>query len=120
MVEHFAPRCHSDQAWRTIYSYRHAGAAADHGHCIQNALLNRTDVRRTRQSIETRKGLVLDQDSVSGKIMREFLSMGGYGGYVWSAYFLCVVVLGGTVAFSISNLRSLLRTLRNSQQGPSD
>jgi hypothetical protein len=29
-------------------------------------------------------------------------------------------VLGGTVAFSITNLRTLLRTLSNSQQGPPD
>ena len=119
-MEHFAPRCHSDQAWRTIYSYRHAGAVADYGHCIQNALLNRAGARRARWSIETRKALVLDQDAVSGKIMREFFAMGGYGAYVWSAYFLCVVVLGGAVALSITNLRTLLRTLSDSQQGSSD
>ena len=52
--------------------------------------------------------------------MREFFSMGGYGAYVWAAYFLCMIVLGGTVAFSISNLRTLLRTLSDSQQGSSD
>lgn len=52
--------------------------------------------------------------------MREFFSMGGYGAYVWSAYFLCVVVLGGAVALSITNLRTLLRTLSDSQQGASD
>ena len=52
--------------------------------------------------------------------MREFFAMGGYGAYVWSAYFLCVVVLGGTVAVSITNLRTLLRTLSNPQQGPPD
>ena len=52
--------------------------------------------------------------------MREFFAMGGYGAYVWSAYFLCIVVLGGTVAFSITNLRTLLRTLSDSQQGSSD
>ena len=52
--------------------------------------------------------------------MREFFSMGGYGAYVWSAYFLCVVVLGGAVVLSITNLRTLLRTLSDSQQGASD
>ena len=52
--------------------------------------------------------------------MREFFSMGGYGAYVWSAYFLCVVVLGGAVVLSITNLRTLLRTLSDSQQGSSD
>ena len=52
--------------------------------------------------------------------MREFFSMGGYGAYVWSAYFLCAGVLGGAVVLSITNLRTLLRTLSDSQQGASD
>ena len=52
--------------------------------------------------------------------MREFFAMGGYGAYVWSVYFLSAIVLGGTVAFSITNLRTLLRTLSHSQQGPPD
>ena len=52
--------------------------------------------------------------------MREFFSMGGYGAYVWSAYLLCAVVLGGAVVLSITNLRTLLRTLSDSQQGASD
>ena len=52
--------------------------------------------------------------------MREFFAMGGYGAYVWSAYFLSTIVLGGTVALSITNLRTLLRTLGDTQQGSSD
>lgn len=31
--------------------------------------------------------------------MNEILSMGGYGGYVWSAYAVTFVVLGSAIAF---------------------
>ncbi len=38
--------------------------------------------------------------------MREFLSMGGYGAYVWSAYGFTALVLGGLFLQSLFHARS--------------
>ena len=42
--------------------------------------------------------------------MTEFLAMGGYGGYVWSAYALCAVIL-------INNARLARRAARGCSNG---
>ncbi len=44
--------------------------------------------------------------------MRDFLHMGGYAAYVWSAYGLAAVVLLGMIAHSLLWHRRLLRDLR--------
>ncbi len=37
--------------------------------------------------------------------MSEFLSMGGHGIFIWSAYGVAAVVLGGLLAVSLRNMR---------------
>ncbi len=37
--------------------------------------------------------------------MSEFLSMGGHGVFIWSAYGVAAVVLGGLLAVSLRNMR---------------
>ena len=45
--------------------------------------------------------------------LRTFLAMGGYAAYVWSAYAVAAVVLGGIVAWSALEHRRVRReTLR--------
>jgi heme exporter protein D len=41
--------------------------------------------------------------------LQEFLYMGGYGLYVWSAYGLCAIVLIFNVFQSLSRQRKILR-----------
>ena len=43
--------------------------------------------------------------------MTEILDMGGYGGYVWSAWGIAVVVLGGLIVASIRAMRAREREL---------
>lgn len=38
--------------------------------------------------------------------MQEFLSMGGYGGYVWPSYILTAVVLGAVLVVSVRGLKA--------------
>ncbi|MGH8546271.1 MAG: heme exporter protein CcmD [Gammaproteobacteria bacterium] len=45
--------------------------------------------------------------------MREFLSMGGYGFYVWSAYGVAAVVMLGLLRSSLTWHRRLTGQLRN-------
>ncbi len=37
--------------------------------------------------------------------MSEFLSMGGYGVFIWSAYAVAAIVLGGLLAISLRDMR---------------
>ncbi len=39
----------------------------------------------------------------------EFLAMGGYAGFVWPAYAVALIVLGGLAVQSVRGLRSLRR-----------
>ena len=43
--------------------------------------------------------------------MSEFLQMGGYGAFIWSAYGLAVLVMGGRVVATLRSLRSQERQL---------
>ena len=43
--------------------------------------------------------------------MSDFLSMGGYAGYVWPAWGLALVVLGVLVALSVRTMRAREREL---------
>ena len=43
--------------------------------------------------------------------MTEFLQMGGYGAFIWSAYGLAVLVMGGLVVATLRSLRSQERQL---------
>ena len=48
--------------------------------------------------------------------LRAFLDMGGYAAYVWSAYAITAVVLGGIVAWSALEHRRVRReTLRRAR-----
>ncbi|MDH5723774.1 MAG: heme exporter protein CcmD [Alphaproteobacteria bacterium] len=50
--------------------------------------------------------------------MSEFLSMNGYGLYVWSAYGICFIVLGALIlhtVYSRKKLKSLLAQLKESE-----
>jgi len=55
--------------------------------------------------------------------MRQFLSMGGYAAYVWSAYLLAAVVLAGLLVASLQSARkreaelAALRRARRSSEG---
>jgi heme exporter protein D len=44
--------------------------------------------------------------------MMEFLAMGGYAAYVWSAYGLTLLVFIGNVAWARRRLHAALRDLR--------
>ncbi len=39
----------------------------------------------------------------------EFLAMGGYAGFVWPAYAVAAIVIGGLAVQSVRSLRSLRR-----------
>ena len=43
--------------------------------------------------------------------MREFLSMGGYGAYVWPTYILSAVILGALTASLLARARQARRRL---------
>lgn len=43
--------------------------------------------------------------------MSEFLAMGGYAGYVWPAYGIAVLVLGGLGLYTLRCSRALRRRL---------
>lgn len=45
--------------------------------------------------------------------MNEFLQMGGYGTYVWSAYGVVAVVLIGLVVWTLAALRGAAADLRD-------
>ena len=44
--------------------------------------------------------------------LHDFLAMGGYGAYVWPAYALTALILGGMLAASVRELRGCQRALR--------
>ncbi|MCB9949268.1 MAG: heme exporter protein CcmD [Rhodospirillaceae bacterium] len=44
--------------------------------------------------------------------LEQFLSMGGYGAYVWGAYGLCAVVMVLLVVLTLKRLRANERTLK--------
>jgi len=46
---------------------------------------------------------------------REFISMGGYGLYVWGSYALTLVLLGGEVLMLLKRKRDLSRRARSPQ-----
>jgi heme exporter protein D len=48
--------------------------------------------------------------------MTEFFNMGGYGSYVWTAYGIAAVVLGGLVWQSLRSLRASERDLATAQE----
>ncbi|MGH8503867.1 MAG: heme exporter protein CcmD [Gammaproteobacteria bacterium] len=50
--------------------------------------------------------------------MREFLYMGGYAFYVWSAYAVFVVVLTANLIYPLRRRRRLLRELSKTPSQP--
>ena len=44
--------------------------------------------------------------------LSEFLSMGGYGAYVWPAYGLAAVVIAGNIVLPLIRLRRLKADIR--------
>ncbi len=51
--------------------------------------------------------------------MNEFIMMGGYGAYVWSAYAVCFTVLLANVIQAILKTRRTMRDLRKKLNGES-
>jgi heme exporter protein D len=52
--------------------------------------------------------------------LTQFLAMGGYGGYVWSAYLIAVVILAALLVVSLRSVRkqeARLAALRQSRRG---
>lgn len=52
--------------------------------------------------------------------LNEFLSMGGYGGYIWPAYLIAAVILIGLLVTSLRNVRgqeARLASLRKARRG---
>ena len=45
--------------------------------------------------------------------MSEFMSMGGYGVYIWSSYGVATVVLGGLLIASLRNMRRSEATVKS-------
>lgn len=55
--------------------------------------------------------------------MTEFLAMGGYGAFIWPAYGLTAVVLGGLAVVSIRGVRQremLVESLRRTRGQPQE
>ncbi|MGB1548016.1 MAG: heme exporter protein CcmD [Alphaproteobacteria bacterium] len=52
--------------------------------------------------------------------IQEFLTMGGYGEFVWPAYAVAAIVLAALLGWSLRELRQNERTLRNLQPNGSD
>lgn len=53
----------------------------------------------------------------------DFLSMGGYGGYIWPAYLIAAGVLVGLLVASLRNARgqeARLAALRKTRRGPTE
>ena len=51
--------------------------------------------------------------------LNEFLSMGGYGGYIWPAYLIATVILVGLLITSLRSVRgqeARLASLRNARR----
>lgn len=51
--------------------------------------------------------------------LNEFLSMGGYGGYIWPAYLIAAVILIGLLVTSLRSVRgqeARLASLRNARR----
>ncbi|HWI26057.1 MAG TPA: heme exporter protein CcmD [Stellaceae bacterium] len=48
----------------------------------------------------------------------QFLAMGGYAAYVWPAYGVTVLVLGGLLAWSLGGYRRRQRELERLQREP--
>jgi len=48
--------------------------------------------------------------------MIEFINMGGYGAYIWSAYGACTVLLFGMLITSINKSRKVARQLNHLEQ----
>lgn len=49
--------------------------------------------------------------------MNEFIAMGGYGAYVWSAYAVCFLVLGVNIIRALVKTRRTMRELRKRLSG---
>jgi heme exporter protein D len=52
--------------------------------------------------------------------LAKFFAMGGYGGYVWSAYLIAVVILAALLVVSLRSVRkqeARLAALRQSRRG---
>jgi heme exporter protein D len=51
--------------------------------------------------------------------LQEFLSMGGYGFYVWTSYGICLLVLVANVAIPVIQRKNFLRqqALKQKRQG---
>ena len=47
----------------------------------------------------------------------EFLAMGGYAGFVWPAYAVALIVIGGLAVQSARSLRSLRREVAALEEG---
>lgn len=52
--------------------------------------------------------------------MSEFLHMGGYGPYIWSAYGITVMVLVGLVVTTLRSLRANERALKALEKQSTD
>jgi len=52
------------------------------------------------------------------KNLHDFITMGGYGGYVWSAYGIAAVVLIGNVVNSVRIKRKTLAKVEKSHEKP--
>jgi heme exporter protein D len=55
--------------------------------------------------------------------LTDFLSMDGYGGYIWPAYLIAAVVLIGLLVASLRNARgqeARLAQLRKARRGPAE
>lgn len=46
----------------------------------------------------------------------EFLTMGGYGVYVWPSYALAVLIMGGMLGVTLARLRGTKRELKGYEQ----
>jgi heme exporter protein D len=52
--------------------------------------------------------------------LNEFLSMGGYGGYIWPAYLIAAIILIGLLVTSLRSVRgqeARLASLRQARRG---
>ena len=83
---------------KALYSPQHAGSTLNYGHCIQRFLPVVTAVQNAGGNSSSREKDPLGAGTgEEWTAMSEFIYMGGYGVYVWSAYGLSLLVLVANV-----------------------
>jgi heme exporter protein D len=115
MVEHAPSAGNGIETRRSFHAPEHVDSIARHGRCVQVLLCRYADDESKDGSVVQRAqkqlGARHDDTKMSGLI--DFLHMGGYAGYVWSAYGIALVVLLWNLVVPVLNQRETERLISN-------